>query len=350
MLIPFSVPMIICSGGNIMSLNFARIKKRLRFMRYCLCWCNSRRLALITLLLLGALLLTVSGCKQGDYYLFYFVEEQEKKNTGENRLEYFKEEKFDADKIVADIWDSKVIRTILEQAVDLRMVLDALAQDPEAAGQKYGRREKGGDYPWNFIVKGEGRIVTVNTQSRKGTLTIDVPPYDGKPDATIWIGPIITSYSIRDSLDFISFTSGVVGSSGVQYKFDTQVQFAELSNALNARGNKNILATLTPAMCFKLTEVSFESLKEKKIPDNVLDKLNSLKDNACTSKEQFGETVKKQGGGEVEQYKDDILKSADTSDTGKGQRVRFYGAFTQQKSGEIIIAPVQLEFVKEGQS
>jgi predicted lipoprotein len=313
-------------------------------------WLHSPYLVHITLAFLGILLLMVSGCKQGDYYLFYLVEEKEKKDIGQNRLEYFKEEKFDAEKIVADIWDSKVIPTILEQAVDLTTVLDAVAKDPEAAGQKYGHREKGGDYPWNFIVKGVGQIVTVNTQSRKGTLTIDVLPYDGKPDATIWIGPIITSYSIRDSLDFISFTSGVVGPSGAQYKFDTQVQFAELSNALNARGNKNILATLTPAMCFKLTEASFESLKEKKIPDNVLNKLNSLKDNACTPKEQFWEAVKKQIGAEAEQYQEDILKSADTSDTGKGQQVRFYGAFTQQKTGEIIIAPVQLEIVKEGQS
>jgi predicted lipoprotein len=332
MLIPFSTLMIIRSGGNIMSLNCEYIRK------------------LLLLTLLGTFLLPISGCKQGDYYLFYLVEEKAKKEVGENRLEYFKEEKFDADKIVADIWDNKVIPTILEQAVELTTVLDAVTKDPEAAGQKYGHREKGGDYPWNFIVKGEGRIVIVNTKSRKGTLTIDVPPYDGKPDATIWIGPIITSYSIRDSLDFISFTSGVVGASKVQHKFDTQVQFAELSNALNARGNKNILATLEPMMCFKLTEASFESLKEKKIPDNVLDKLTSLKDNPCTSKEQFWEAVKKQIGTEAEQYQEDILKSADTSDTGKGQQVRFYGAFTQQKTGEIIIAPVQLEIVKEGQS
>jgi predicted lipoprotein len=350
MLIPFSTLMIIRSGGNIMSLNFERIRKLLLFIRWRIPWFKFRCLTLITLSLLGTFLLTILGCKQGDYYLFYLVEEKaEKKEEGANRLEYFKEEKFDADKIVADIWDSKVIPTILEQAVELTTVLDALANNPEAAGQKYGHREKGGDYPWNFIVKGEGRIITVNTKSRKGTLTIDVPPYDGKPDATIWIGPIITSYSIRDSLDFISFTSGV-GSSKVQYKFDTQVQFAELSNALNARGNKNILATLEPMMCFKLTEASFESLKEKKIPDNVLDNLNSLKDNTCTSKEQFWETVKEQVGGEVEQYQADVLKSADTSDTAKGRQVRFYGAITQERSGAIIITPVQLEFVKEGQS
>ena len=304
----------------------------------------------LTLALLIMFLLTVTGCKQGDYYLFYFVEEKEKKDVGENRLEYFKEEKFDADKIVADIWESKVMPAILAKAADLSAVLETLAKDPETAGQKYGQREKGGDYPWNFIVKGVGRVLSVNTQSRKGTLTVDLPPYDGKPEATIWIGPIITSYSIRDALDVISFTSGVTGASGTQHKFDTQVQFAELSNALNARGNKNILAAFEPAWCLKLTETSFESLKEKNVPENVLNKLAGLKDAACAAKAPFWEAVKKQAGANIEQYQADVLKAADASDTGKGQSVSFYGAFTQQKSGEIMITPAQLEFVKEGQS
>jgi predicted lipoprotein len=322
-----------------MSLNFERIKKRLRVI-----------VPGILMLSIALLLLPLSGCKQGDYFFFYVVEEEEKEEEGEKRLEYFKDEKFDADKIVEDIWENNVVPAILEQAVELRVVIDELAKDPETAGEQYGHREQGGDYPWNFIVKSEARIVAANTRSRKGTLSIDVPPYDGEADATIWIGPIITSYSIRDSLDFISFTTGVTGASGVQYEFDTQVQFAEVSNSLNRRGNQNILPALEPELCFTLTDDSLQRLGKKDIPDNVLSQLKNLKDNPCTSRESFWDVVKNKGGEDAEQYKELVFKYADTNGTGRGKPLYVYGAITHERSGKIIITPVQMEFVEEGQS
>ena len=310
------------------------------------------RTSAILLTVIGAtLLIGGTGCKQGDYYIGYVVENKAKTDDGTNRLEYFKDEKFDANRIVDDIWEAKVIPAILKQATDLTTVAEAVAQDPDAAGKSYGHREEGGNYPWNFIVKGAGRIVAVNTKTRKGTLTVDLPPYDGQPNATIWIGPIVTSYSIRDALDFISFTTGVEGASGTVYKFDTQVQFAEVSNALNARGNKAILLNLEPQICLKLTDASFESFKENQVPAQVSDQLRSLKDQACLPKAALEDTIKKQTGSAGEPYRDVILKAADASDTGKGQIAHFYGAFTHQKSGEIIITPVQLEIIaEEGQS
>lgn len=300
--------------------------------------------------LVSSLLLTGVGCKQGDYFFFYVVEEKPKQTEGTNRLEYFKDEKFDATKIVENIWADKVVPAILERAVDLPTVAAALMADPEAAGKQYGHREEGGDYPWNFIVKGTARVLAVNTKSRKGTLSIDLPPYDDQPDATIWIGPIITSYSIRDALKELSFTHGVEGSSGVKYTFDTQVQFAELSNALNARGNQSTLAALTPVMCYKLTDESLQSLKENQVPEAVVTKVGSLKDQPCASKDALWNSVKQAAGAEVEPYQEAIFKAADASDTAKGREVRFYGAFTQQKTGEIVITPVQLEIGAEGQS
>ena len=333
-----------------MRLNSEFIHTLLHAIRSCLSPMKSNRRPLFAFLLLGIVSLTFSACKQGDYFFFYAVEEEEKQEEGEKRLEYFKDEKFDADKIVEDIWENKVIPAIIEQAVDLRIVIDELAKDPEAAGEQYGHREEGGDYPWNFIVKSRARIVGVNTRSRKGNLSIDVPPYDGQADATIWIGPIITSYSIRDALDFISFTTGAVGSSGVQHTFDTQVQFAELSNSLNRRGNKDILINLEPEMCFKLTDDSLQRLEKKDEVAEVFSALKSLQSDACTFKEPFWESVKEQIGENAEQYQELIFKYADTNDTGKGKELRFYGAITHERSGKIIITPVQLEFVEEGQS
>jgi hypothetical protein len=139
-----------------------------------------------------------------------------------------------------------------------------------------------------------------------------------------------------------------MGSSGVRYVFDTQVQFAELSNSLNRRGNKNVLISLNPEMCFKLTDYSFQRLKKKNVPDSVLDNLKDLDGKTCTSKDQFWEAVENQVGEEAEQYKELVFKYADTGDTGRGKLIRFYGAITPRKASEI--TPVQLEIVEEGQS
>jgi predicted lipoprotein len=319
-----------------------------RVFHFCVDRVNLRQLLAVGLLVF--FLLTVAGCKEGDYFFFYAVEEEEKVDEGEDRLEYFKDEKFDADKIVEDIWESKVMPAITEEAIDLTVLLDAFAADPEAAGEQYGHREEGGDYPWNFIVKAEARVVAINTRSRKGTLSIDVDPYDGEADATIWIGPIITSYSIRDSLDFISFTTGTTGASSVNYQFDTQVQFAELSNSLNRRGNQNILVVLEPKMCYTLSDYSLEKLKGKEVPEDILNTLSGLNEGTCTSKDQFWEAVQDLIGEKAEEYQELIWKYADTNDTLKGKSIRVYGAITQERSGEIIITPVQLEILEEGHS
>lgn len=299
--------------------------------------------------LIVLLLLTAAGCQEGDYGLFYVVEEEQKADDGEDRIEYFKDEEFDADTIVEDIWESHVMPTIREQAVDLTVLLDALAADPEAAGEQYGHREEGGEYPWNFLVDAEGRVVEVNTRSRKGTLSIDLEPYDGEAEATVWIGPIITSYSVRDSLDFISFTTGATGASGVTYTFDTQVQFAELSNSLNRRGNQNVLAVLEPEMCYTLSDDTFERLQKKDVPDSALDALNSLRNAACTSKDQLWDAITAQLGDEAGDYEELIWKYADTSQTARGKIVHVYGAITQDSSGKIVITPVHLEIMEEDQ-
>ena len=342
------------SGGNMVRLKFEPIKKLLLLIRSRIRRVNLRRLLILMLSILGALLLILSSCT--------IVKEEEEEGEGEDRIQYFDDKSLgsDAEKIVDDIWESKVIPTILEQAVDLRLVMDELAKDREAAGQKYGHREKGGEYDWNFIVKGEGRIVAIKKRAvGKGTLAIDLPPYDDKPDVPLLIGPVIRSLAIRDALDFITFTDGVEGSSGVKYMFKHQVPFAHLSNELNARGNKEVLAILEPEMCITLTDSFFTQVKReeesdpnKKIPDNVLDTLKSLADRPCPPEESFWEAVKNQVGEEAEQYKGLILKYADMSDMGKKRQIRFYGVITDDRPNpiKIEVIPVQLEFVKEGQS
>jgi hypothetical protein len=121
----------------------------------------------------------------------------------------------------------------------------------------------------------------------------------------------------------------------------------------------HVLATLEPVMCTKLTDTALKQFEregknnpDKKIPDNVLDKLKSLVDRECNPEESFWEAVKNQVGEEVEQDKGLILKYAEMSYTGKRRQIRFYGTMTDDRPNpiKIEVIPVLLEFVEEGQS
>nr|BBH92224.1 hypothetical protein KTA_04230 [Thermogemmatispora argillosa] len=129
---------------------------------------------------------------------------------------------FDPERYVQQIWDSRVVPTVVQQAHDASEVLAALKANPQAAQQRYGHQE--GDGPYTFMVKGIGRVVSINTASRNGTLGLDLPPYDGKADLLLQIGPVILGTAIRDGVGFLHFS-----------QFVNQIQYAQVADALNAR-------------------------------------------------------------------------------------------------------------------
>jgi predicted lipoprotein len=129
---------------------------------------------------------------------------------------------FDPQAYVNSIWESRVVPTVVKRANDASAVLVALKTNRSAAQKRYGYQE--GDGPYTFLVKGSGRVVSVNTTSRNGTLGIDLPPYSGRPDLYLQIGPVILGTAIRDGVGFIHFG-----------QFVNQIQYAEVADALNAR-------------------------------------------------------------------------------------------------------------------
>jgi predicted lipoprotein len=135
---------------------------------------------------------------------------------------------------VDSIWQSKVLPTAQDQGVNLPTLLAALKADPEAAKQKYGHHE--GQRPYNFLVKGEGKVLTVDTSSRAGTAKVDLAPGDGKPDAAIQVGPVIRGTSLRDALPFIQFNM-----------FTNQIEYADVSNQLNDHVVKDAIGALDVA-------------------------------------------------------------------------------------------------------
>ncbi len=138
---------------------------------------------------------------------------------------------FNPDKMVADMWDAKVIPYLTAKAGDFKTVRDLENSDVTAAGARYGYKEKVGNSPWTFAVRIEGKITSSNTESRAATIDVDADG-DGNPDATVQIGPAIRGTALRDSLDFVSFN-----------QFTNQIDFAQFGKAFNIYANKTFLAT-----------------------------------------------------------------------------------------------------------
>jgi predicted lipoprotein len=67
-------------------------------------------------------------------------------------------------------------------------------------------------------------------------MLVDLPPYDGRADAAIQIGPVIRGTVLRDALSFIQFS-----------QFVNQLEFARVGNALNDRVVQSVLVSLPKA-------------------------------------------------------------------------------------------------------
>lgn len=138
---------------------------------------------------------------------------------------------FDAHSFVEENWEARVLPTIRNDGVALDVLMAELGADQEAASATYGHRE--GTRPYNFIVRGMGRVVEVDTTSRAGLLLLDLPPYDGASDVTLQIGPVIRGTALRDALPFITFN-----------QFVNQLEYANVSNAMHTRLVETVLAGL----------------------------------------------------------------------------------------------------------
>jgi predicted lipoprotein len=137
---------------------------------------------------------------------------------------------FDPAAFAAQTYEPQVVPEIQRSAVELPVLLPALATDPEAAGEQYGRRP--GTGPYNYAVRGSGVAGNV----RNGLLPVTVP---GVPDGTnvyVQVGPAINGTALRDAVGFITFG-----------QFLNQVEYADAATALNEAMKQRVLAGLDPA-------------------------------------------------------------------------------------------------------
>jgi predicted lipoprotein len=134
--------------------------------------------------------------------------------------------------VLEPIWSSKVVPTILEKAYDIAAILPEIRADPEAAGQKYGRREA--TNPYNYLVRGAGKVAEVNMKSRVGTLDLRANGL-GEP-VHLQIGPVVLGTALRDATGFVTFS-----------QFTNQLDFADASKEMNTRALRLALNGVDPA-------------------------------------------------------------------------------------------------------
>jgi len=98
-----------------------------------------------------------------------------------------------AAKFVDPIWTSKVLPAIQDKAQDIAKLLPEIRADPESAGQKYGRRVA--TNPFNYMVKGTGKVIEIHTDSQAGTAILEIPGLDEK--VALQIGPVVRGTAAR---------------------------------------------------------------------------------------------------------------------------------------------------------
>jgi predicted lipoprotein len=138
------------------------------------------------------------------------------------------------DKYVAAYWATKIIPTVKRSAVDLPVLLADLKQNRAGTSKRYGNFATLGGPP-TFLVKGSGRVVSVNTSSIPSEAGVALGA-GATADAFLQLGPIITGTDVRDALPFIKFG-----------QFVNQVSFGEVATAINAKIVATALAKVDDA-------------------------------------------------------------------------------------------------------
>jgi predicted lipoprotein len=147
-------------------------------------------------------------------------------------------EAFDPVVYVDGIWESKLLPTFNEKAVELSNILSEI--EPDASGtapkdvltaiaEHYGLITVGEAHV--YMVKGSGTIVNVNAETSLGTAEVALDGYDGPIKVLLYIGSRIPSddTSVRDAVGFITFGD-----------FKEQTEYGKAATEIN----KRVLATV----------------------------------------------------------------------------------------------------------
>jgi predicted lipoprotein len=134
--------------------------------------------------------------------------------------------------IFVDGFWAKLVPLFEDKAQDIAKVLPEILANPNAAGEKYGRREA--TNPYNYLVKGTGKVTEINTASAAGAALVEIPGLDEK--VALQIGPVVRGTALRDATGLVSFN-----------QFSNQLDYADVSKEMNTRALKTVFASVPAA-------------------------------------------------------------------------------------------------------
>lgn len=123
--------------------------------------------------------------------------------------------------LIAKTWSAQLAPFVRSTAMDAATLRPAITADLDAAGKAHGHRGAGEGAAWNFVIKGSGKVVAADRQSRAAHADVDIDG-DGEADVIVQLGPVVRGTALRDVAPFYSFTD-----------FRDQIEFAKLGRALN---------------------------------------------------------------------------------------------------------------------
>ena len=151
-------------------------------------------------------------------------------------------EAFDPVAYVDGIWETKLLPTFNEKAVELPKILSEM--NPDASGtapkdeliaiaNKYGSITVGEAHV--YMVKGSGKIVSVNAETSLGTAEVALDGYDGPIKVLLYVGTRIPSdeTSVRDAVGFITFGD-----------FKEQTEYGKAASEINKRVLSTVLSSI----------------------------------------------------------------------------------------------------------
>ncbi len=168
-------------------------------------------------------------------YGFTMVRIEDAKKTAQDEV-------FNPVAYVDGIWESRLLPTFNEKAVELSKILSEIKPDANGTAPKdeliaiakdYGSITVGEAHV--YMVKGTGKIVSVNTETSLGTAELALDGYDGPIKVLLYIGSRIPSddASVRDAVGFITFGD-----------FKEQTEYGKAGSEINKRVLSTVLGNI----------------------------------------------------------------------------------------------------------
>jgi len=160
----------------------------------------------------------------------------------EEAEEAIQSEAFDPVAYVDGIWESNLLPTFNDEAVEISNILSAMEPDSDGNADKDDLIEVANQYglitvgeAHVYMVKGSGKIVSVDAETSLGTAEVAIDGYDGPIKVLLYIGTRIPSddTSVRDAVGFITFGD-----------FREQTEYGKAATEINNRVLTTVLGDI----------------------------------------------------------------------------------------------------------